>query len=168
LEGLMEILNVFFIYLLAYFGLSQPSIFKKWDETKVQKEDSSISDKPKYLKSKLGQSESEQILERLQGYMLESKAYLNAELSIKDVSDAMDLPQKILSQVINEQLEQNFFNFVNQYRVEEVKSKLKDPQQAQFTILALALESGFSSKSSFNNIFKKVTGLTPSSYKSRP
>ena len=66
---------------------------------------------------------------------------------------------------INEQLGKNFYDFINAYRVEAFKAKLQDPKFAAYSILGVALESGFKSKSSFNAIFKKVTGMTPSQYK---
>jgi len=70
-----------------------------------------------------------------------------------------------LSEVINGHLNQNFFDFVNSYRVEKVKQDLEDPDKLHFTLLALAMDAGFNSKSSFNSIFKKHTGLAPSVYR---
>ena len=71
----------------------------------------------------------------------------------------------LLSQVINEQLGVNFFNFVNQYRVEEFKERLADPSNRNFSLLGIAFDSGFNSKSTFNRIFRNTTGLTPSRYR---
>jgi AraC-like DNA-binding protein len=68
--------------------------------------------------------------------------------------------------VINERFQLNFFDFINQYRVSEVKERIADPKNDNFTLLGIALESGFNSKSAFNRIFKKLTGQTPSQFKS--
>ena len=74
-----------------------------------------------------------------------------------------------LSQLLNENLNQKFYDFVNGYRVEEAKRALFDPANDHLTILAVALEAGFSSKSAFNAAFKKFAGTTPSDFrKQRP
>jgi AraC-like DNA-binding protein len=73
-----------------------------------------------------------------------------------------------LSQVINQLEGKNFFDFVNAYRVEEVKRKMADDRSKKLTLLAIALESGFNSKTSFNMVFKKMTGQTPSQYYKSP
>jgi len=66
--------------------------------------------------------------------------------------------------VINEHMGMNFYNLVNEYRVNEVKERMKSEDMKQLTILAIAFDSGFNSKSSFNTIFKEKTGRTPSEY----
>ncbi len=76
----------------------------------------------------------------------------------------MNISVNHLSQVINEQLGMTFFDYVNSYRVEEVKARLSSPDVKNFTLLGIAYDSGFNSKSSFNSIFKKFTGLTPSQF----
>ena len=76
-----------------------------------------------------------------------------------------ELSNSYLSQIINQSQGQNFFDFINAYRVEEVKSLLHHPDYAHYTILGVAQEAGFKSKSTFNSVFKKMTGMTPSDYK---
>ena len=171
IEGIMELINVLFIFVMAYFGLSQPQIFK---ERNIEaKENIKPNDKlrspnfqTKYATSILKDEQSQIILNDLLAHMKSEKPYLKSGITIKEIADALDVHPKSLSQVINEQLNLNFFNFINQYRVEEVKSKLKDSDYAHFSILGIAMDCGFSSKSSFNSIFKKFTGSTPTSYKS--
>jgi AraC-like DNA-binding protein len=70
-----------------------------------------------------------------------------------------------LSQLINDGLGDNFYDFVNKYRVDEVKRLMTDPKAKNFNLLGIALEAGFKSKSTFNLIFKRFTGLTPSEYR---
>jgi len=69
--------------------------------------------------------------------------------------------------VINTRLQQNFFDFINHYRIEKVKKDLADPQKKNLKVLAIAFDAGFNSKSSFNAIFKRHTNLTPSEYRSQ-
>jgi AraC-like DNA-binding protein len=80
----------------------------------------------------------------------------------------MSISAHNLSEVINTQAGKNFYDFVNGYRVEAVMRRLRDPRYAHLTILALAEESGFNSKSTFNACFRRHTGLTPSQYRTEP
>lgn len=96
------------------------------------------------------------------------KPYLDADLSIKKVVDLTDMPEHIISRAINHKADMHFFDYVNQYRVEEAKLLLTDETAVkQFTIEALAMQCGFSNKTSFNKAFKKFTGETPSAYRDR-
>lgn len=97
--------------------------------------------------------------------MTREKVYRNPNLSMTILADKMNLSNGYLSQIINQKEEQNFFDFVNSYRVEEVKLNMADPKFDHFTILGLAQEAGFKSKSTFNSVFKKLNGVTPSQYK---
>ncbi|MBL4709912.1 MAG: helix-turn-helix transcriptional regulator [Flavobacteriales bacterium] len=99
--------------------------------------------------------------------MDEEKPYLNGKLSLKEVAAHLDISVNHLSQMINEQLSKSFFDFVNEYRVKEVKKQLEELKYKEFTLLSIAHNSGFNSKSSFNSIFKKLTGFTPSEYISK-
>ena len=101
--------------------------------------------------------------------MQRDKPYLNPDLTIQDLSDTLDISRHHITQVINEQLKKNFYMFVNEFRVEEAKQRMADQHNDHLTMLAIAYDSGFNSKSGFNSIFKRVTGLTPSQYrKSNP
>ena len=103
----------------------------------------------------------------LLNYMDEDKPYRNSNIRLDDIAQALDIPPHHLSQVINQLLDVNFNEFINAYRVEEVKQKLLNPSHAHLNILALAFDAGFNSKTSFNRIFKQFTGKTPSLYKSQ-
>ena len=96
--------------------------------------------------------------------MENERPYLNAKLSLRDVADYLGISTNHLSQVINENLKENFFDFVNGYRIAAVKRMMNDPTNSHLTLLGMAYESGFNSKSSFNATFKKMTGSTPSQY----
>ncbi len=97
--------------------------------------------------------------------MEEKKPYLDVDLSIHDVSDELDIPRHYLTQVINGMLGKNFYNFINEYRIEEVKKLLADEEYSKYTLTSIAFEAGFNSKSSFNSVFKTATGMTPSQFK---
>ena len=99
--------------------------------------------------------------------MKQEKPYLDSELTLLELAGTLNVSPHNLSEAINTQLQQTFFDFVNQYRVEQVKKDLADPQKQHLTFLALALEAGFNSKSSFNTIFKKHAEMTPSEYRKR-
>ena len=95
------------------------------------------------------------------------KPFIEFDLNIMDLAKILETSVNKLSQVINESFHKNFYNLVNHYRIEEVKKLLKDPEKQKFTIISIAYECGFNSKSSFNTAFKKHTHLTPSQYKNK-
>ncbi len=96
--------------------------------------------------------------------MVKDKPYRDRELTIFDLSDQLKIPRHFLSEVINEHLGKNFYTLVNEYRIEEVKIEWWILHYKHLTILAIAYDAGFNSKSSFNTIFKQKTGMTPSEY----
>jgi AraC-like DNA-binding protein len=97
--------------------------------------------------------------------MQDEKPFLEPELTLQQLAARLSLKPKMLSLVINEKLGRNFFDFINHYRIEEAKRMLTNPEDKKITILEVLYEVGFNSKSSFNTLFKKYTGLTPSAFK---
>jgi len=152
-------------FMFGVFGFHQPSIFeevvKPHEEQIPEKEDQETK---KYQRSGLKQKDVNRYIQLLEHHMEDAKPFLDRELSIYDLSDQLHIQRHFLSEVINEHMGKNFYNLVNDYRVEEVKKRLEDPQFKHLTILALAYDSGFNAKSSFNTIFKEKTGMTPSEY----
>ena len=96
--------------------------------------------------------------------MDENKPFLQDDLSLGILAGQLGVTTNQLSQIINQKAGSNFFNFINGYRVQAVKDKLKDPAVAHYSILGIAYDCGFRSKSSFNKIFKATTGQTPQQY----
>ena len=96
----------------------------------------------------------------------QKKLYRNPELSLSDLSKSVDISERVISIAINQELGKNFFQFINEYRIGEVKERLKDPNNDHLKILSLAFDAGFNSKASFNRVFKSYTGQTPKDYKS--
>lgn len=98
-------------------------------------------------------------------YMRNHKPYLNSDLKQSELADKLNLSSHHFSEVLNFTFEQNFYNFVNFYRIIEAQELIKKPGNKKTKIFTIAFESGFKSKASFNRVFKKHTGLTPSEYK---
>ena len=121
--------------------------------------------KEKYANSKLTSTQISAYKNKLWNYMNDNKSYLDSELMIGDLAKELDIPTKVLSQIINECYSCNFFDFVNKFRVETAKSIFENSTDPKMTILEVMYESGFNSKSSFNTAFKKFTDMTPSQFK---
>jgi AraC-like DNA-binding protein len=119
----------------------------------------------KYEWSSLTPETSERYLRRLLQSMAEEKLYLDTELTVAKLAEKLSIPPPHLSQIINERLKQSFVDFINTYRVEEAKRKLLDPLKRHYSVLAIAEEAGFNSKSSFNSVFKKHAQMTPSEFR---
>jgi AraC-like DNA-binding protein len=152
-------------FLFGVFGFNQPVIFEEVVRyTESEEPESNAEDPKKYQRSGLKKKDIKGYMEQVENHMENTKPYLDRELTIYDLSRQLDIPRHILSEIINEHMGKNFYNLVNDYRVEEVKMRLESPEYKQLTILAIAFDSGFNSKSSFNTIFKEKTGSTPSEY----
>ena len=162
-NGLFLSLSVFVI-LIGYFGLKQRIIHGNEDGF-APVETSTIQ--IKYAGSKLSNSEEKQLADQLKRHIDSSKSYLNPNLTLSQLAAEIGISSHLLSQVINEQFNLNFFDFVNQYRVEEFKQRIVNPNYENYSLLGIAFDCGFNSKSAFNRIFKKVTSLTPSQYKEK-
>jgi AraC-like DNA-binding protein len=106
-----------------------------------------------------------EVIDNLLAFMRDKKPFLDPELSLSSLSKQIGLNRNQLSRLIIEGIGENFYDFINRYRVDEVKRLMTDPQKQNYNLLGIALEAGFKSKSTFNLIFKRFTGLTPTEYK---
>ena len=111
-------------------------------------------------------SQLEAIAKQLNQLMINEKVYKNPDLTLKSLSDHLSVKPYITTKCLNIIIEQKFSDYINTFRIEELKSLLKDPKNERFTLLSLAFEAGFNSKASFNRAVKKITGKSPSSLKS--
>ena len=91
--------------------------------------------------------------------------YLEEDIKISDLAEALSCPSHHLSELINTVFETNFFDYINQYRIEAAKKVLLTPENGDMKILAIAFETGFNNKATFNRVFKKYTGQTPSAFR---
>lgn len=104
-------------------------------------------------------------IKELKALMVEDKPYLNTELTLQDLADKINIPKHQLTALFNNYMGVNFFEFVNEYRIEEAKKRLVDETYEPLTIIAIAYDCGFNSKSTFNTLFKEMVGKTPSQYR---
>jgi AraC-like DNA-binding protein len=151
-----------FIIFVLFRALRNPEIFSVLQEKEIEE----AIQIPKAV-SPPYENEKKKILDRLQQHMQSEKPYLEPELTLDELANQLSIKPKMLSQTINEMLQQNFFEFVNNYRIEEAKRLLTNPKDKKITVLEVMYEVGFNSKSSFNTLFKKTTGITPSEFKKK-
>lgn len=104
------------------------------------------------------------VIERME----REKPYLDPEITLPKLAQTFEIPVAHLSQVINDLLGRNFYEFINHYRVEEAKRRLESPEAGQVKLITVALDSGFNSVATFNRVFKEMAGRTPSEYRSHP
>ncbi|MFK7954056.1 MAG: helix-turn-helix domain-containing protein [Ekhidna sp.] len=152
-----------FIILIGFFGVQQKDIFSG---RKAALENSILEEKKseKYAKSGLTDQKADDAYNSLLKLITVESIYRKHELSLNDLAAELGIHPNYLSQIINEKEKKNFFDFVNTYRVEEFKRRIVVKENHQLTLMAIAYDCGFNSKSSFNRYFKKHTGKTPSQY----
>jgi len=122
-----------------------------------------ISDEQQAVLQQKYQYVAEQIIKAFS----EEKIYLDAELNVQSLAKRLNLSPVVLSASIKHAFNKNFRNFVNEYRVEEVKKRLVNPAARQLSLLGIAYECGFNSEASFYRIFKSLTGISPKEYLAR-
>ncbi len=176
LYSLSSGLGAFYVYALGYTGLAKSGVLRhtipeagsgtvrKAGSTEGQTADSRVV---KYERSGLSPDKAREYKEQLLGLMETNRPYRNSELTLQELADLLRISPHNLSEVINTQLRQNFFDFINRYRVREVMENLTSPDLQHLKILSIAFDAGFNSKTSFNTIFKKSTGQTPSEYRAQ-
>ena len=155
------------IYCVGYYSLKQKEIYPL--EEKQRKELISINDNTdtEEVKRKLiPDEELARIKSQLENMMETCQPYLDSELNLIRLAEMLSVSTHHLSYVINTGFQKNFFQYVNEFRVEYAQKLLKD-SQSKLSILGIAYESGFNSKTSFNTTFKKITGQTPSEFKNK-
>jgi AraC-like DNA-binding protein len=121
----------------------------------------------KYARSGLTPERAAALRSRLDHLMMTEKQYLNSDLSLADLADRLGISTHHLSQLLNEELQATFYDYVNRLRVEEVRRMMSDPAHQDEKILSLAFSAGFNSKAAFNAAFKRLTGCTPREYRQK-
>lgn len=144
------ILNFIAVNFIIFIILKQPVLFF---ETK------------KYEKSIFSGTDVEKYKKDLLLYMTQNKPYLDPNISLNKLAKNINLTKTYLSQLLNDEFKQNFYDFINKYRIEESKKLLADQSHSKKAIIEIIYEVGFNSKSTFNSAFKKFTGLTPKEFK---
>lgn len=169
-----ELSNIIFsVYVVAigYLGMLKSDIFlsKEFSDNvnELENVDNIISKESteKYRRSGLTEERANAIIKSLSVLMQNEMPYMDSTLTLNKLAEKLSVSPHNLSEVINTKLNQNFFDYVNSYRIDKVKKDLADSGKQNITLLAIAIDAGFNSKSSFNSTFKKFTGMTPTEYK---
>jgi AraC-like DNA-binding protein len=161
-------------YFLGYYAIHQPEIFKltnedilNEDKIEVLEAEKIINDEPLLLNPKKSNNLDENLeyyKQQLTLYIEKDKPYINPNLTLQDLASSLKIPSHILSKVINDGFNKNFFDFVNSYRIEEFKVRVNQSKYQNYTLLGIAFDVGFNSKTAFNRSFKKITNQTPSEF----
>ncbi|MBK6266196.1 AraC family transcriptional regulator [Marivirga sp. S37H4] len=144
----------FLIYYLGFVGYQQP------DFQMEEIEKTTIIPNP----VKLSEEKAAQVIKGLEEALQKDKVFLNPKINSQELAKILEISQSHLSYVVNRSFKKSFRDLINDYRIEEVKSKLKDTKHQHKSILGIALECGFNSEASFYRIFKTNTGMTPKEY----
>jgi AraC-like DNA-binding protein len=172
------------IFFLAYFSIKQKAIFAfkekdikeisemleygdyktegkaNSDEVEVPSDSVVVKEKPKRLSTE----QVANLSTKLSSLMEQDKLFLDNDLNLPAVAEKLGISIHEASFLINETAKDNFYNFINKYRVEEAKRLLASTKMEQLNILGIAFASGFNSKTTFNTTFKKIVGISPSQY----
>lgn len=151
---LMAVAFALSVFALGYKGILQKDIFH-----------TGSTETPPPAASQPVIEPDHELLNQVHRYMEEKTPYLDPELTLSELAKQLNMSRSQLSQLINEGTGDNFYNFINKYRVEQVKTFMRDPAMKHYSMLGIALEAGFKSKSTFNLIFKRFTGVTPTEYR---
>ncbi|MBN1186091.1 MAG: helix-turn-helix transcriptional regulator [Bacteroidales bacterium] len=167
-----------FISYIGYHGFKQQVVFQSVQnegarnkQTEIEVENPLINqeqtrlDDSSYKKSSLKEKDMEQIFKSLENAMKSGKLFLQANLNLQELSENVKIPQHHITQTLNKYKKQNFYDYVNAYRVEAFINKLQKGDADNFSLLGIAYDCGFNSKSSFNRVFKNVTGKSPSEFR---
>lgn len=151
-----------FACMVVYKSLQQPEILRM---SSPQQDAETATNSDKYQTTKIPIKLRVEYINKLQNHMQNQKPYLDADLNLKDLALNLNIPSHHLSQAINVEMDKNFYEYVNDYRLEECINLLKNPDYSAHYITQIMYDSGFNSKSVFNPLFKKKFGLTPREYR---
>ncbi len=161
-----------YVYAMGFIGLTKSEIFASPDVEETMHQISEIENEKvdesfntKYEKSGLSAETAQEYVAQLLALMEKEKPYTNPSLTLGQLAEKLFITPHNLSEVINTQLKKNFYDFVNTYRIEQIKKDLANPSKQNLKILSIAFDAGFNSKATFNTLFKAQIGKTPSEYR---
>ena len=163
--GLSSVAAGIYIYAMGYLGLSRSGVFTELVTVETKELEKEYFTNDKYEKSGLSEEKADEYYQNLILLMEEEKIFKQIKLTLGELAEMISISSHNLSEVINTKTGMNFFDFINRYRIEEVKKEILKPVNDNLTLLAVAMDVGFNSKSSFNTLFKRYVGLTPSQYR---
>lgn len=153
------IIIICYLVFIGYFGIRHKGIFTENIPLVRQKQP-----EESYKRSGLKNQQARDLHNQLMEVMNHQKPFLKPRLTLGELADMLQVSHHYLSQVINQFEQKNFYDYINYHRVAEFKNRLLQPKYQSYNLLGLALDCGFNSKSSFNLVFKKTEGCTPSEY----
>lgn len=168
-----------YIYIATYKGVMQPTIWQVKPEVNreiVEEQMNAVeqietvavsTEISKNSKPGLGAERIDEIVKRITALMENEKLYQEPELTLQQLAAKLEVPNYQVSLALNEGMNKSFYDVVNGYRVNEAKRLLADEKNKNFTILSAGFEAGFNSKTTFNTVFKKFTGLTPTEFREK-
>lgn len=165
--ALVGIVLCLMLIAFGFYGFRQTAVFSNWDVEGIMDTRITASEKASYSKSGLTSEKIEILANQLCIFMEQEKPFLNEDLNLTLLAQQSQISPPHLSQVINQYFQKNFYDFINQYRVEEAKNRLVSADYRHLSILGIAFDCGFKSKSSFNRYFKKYTRKAPSQFKKK-
>lgn len=158
-------------YFVGYFAIHQPETFKVnptsfsiFDDVLEHRVVETIGHKNKAEIEEQPNENMQVLKDKIDKYIQKHRPYTNPKLTLNELSSKLKMPPHLVSKVINDGFDKNFFDFVNTYRIEEFKRLVKDTAYQHLTLLSVAYEVGFNSKTAFNRSFKKITDQTPKEY----
>jgi len=172
-ERTLNVAMAILVFALGYRGLRQPVIFSETSESTESQDDPTSDFDPvevpvvrrKYAGSALDEAASKALFSELEELMADSAAYLEPDLTLRSLAARLRLPPNYLSQAINQQAGCNFYDYVNAYRIETAKAALRDARKRSTSVLTIASDAGFNSKSAFYATFKEHVGMTPTQFR---
>lgn len=166
MQLITEILGLGFICWMVLKALHSPELFRGVNSNLLLVKNLFAENQDNNILSKR-EIDEQDIIRALKEYMNENEPYLDASLTMNNLSEQINIPVKELSLLINHSLNQHFFDFVNGYRIRKAMEILHNKDKKQLTVLEILYNVGFNSKSSFNTEFKKYTKLTPTQFRER-
>lgn len=175
--GYVSVALACFVYTMGYLGLRQPEIFSQpvsgpifepEKEVELLPEEGGDKERDaaeKYARSGMDKEMADALQHQLLQAMDKKQLFKQSGLTLSDLAKQLNTSPHYISEVLNLYVQKTFYDFVNGYRIEEVKKQLVNPDNNHLTVLAIGLDAGFNSKSSFNSVFKKYTSMTPSEYR---
>ncbi|MDR4891379.1 MULTISPECIES: helix-turn-helix domain-containing protein [unclassified Chryseobacterium] len=155
---------VLFIVVAAYFGISRVGILDLPVSIDLPEDKEQDHEMVKYQKNSPGDEAIQSIYEKLVYKMEHEKLYKDPELNLNNIAKVLEVHPNVLSQVINSMEQKNFYDYINRQRIEEFKRTVVLQENQKYTILSLAFECGFNSKTSFNRNFKKYMNCSPTEF----
>lgn len=160
---LLFVTLTFLIYWVSYKLLSHPDLLVY--QAAPPSVELKIEKTAKYLNSGLKSEDADHMVTLLDKSMRDEKVFLNPELTIDTLASTLGISRHHLSQVLNERFNQSYYEYISRFRLEEAKGRLTDKRFSHYAIAAIAFDSGFSSLSNFNDLFKKRFDVTPSKFR---